>query len=343
MIKEAINKLVEGKNLDRDEAIGAMDAIMSGEATPAQIAAFLTALRIKGETVEEIVGFATVMRAKVLPVALPEGLDKSALDTCGTGGDGSNTFNISTTAAFVAAGAGAMVAKHGNRAASSRCGSADVLEALGVNINLKPEQVTECLREAGIAFMFAPLFHPSMKHAGPVRRELGFRTVFNFLGPLTNPANAKRQVLGVPNWELAAKLAAALQQLDFEHVFVVSSADGLDEISIAARSYLFEVKRGEKVVKEYTVTPEDFGLRSLDRSEMLGGSAEDNRQFFVDILKGEKSGKRDVVLLNAAAALVVADLAHDLPEGVVKAAQSIDSGAAWASFETLVRVSQSFA
>lgn len=343
MVKEAIGILVEGRDLSREQAAAAMEAIMSGEATPAQIGSFLTALRIKGETVEEIVGFASVMRSKVLSVAVPDGVDSPMIDTCGTGGDGSHTFNISTTAAFVAAGAGALVAKHGNRAASSRCGSADVLEALGVNINLNPEQVTACLREAGSAFMFAPLFHPSMKHAGPVRREIGVRTVFNFLGPLTNPAGAKRQVLGVPNRELGAKLAAALQQLDFEHVLVVTSADGLDEISIASESYLFEVKKGQPGVKELTVTPADFGLELLDRSEMLGGTADENRHHFVHVLKGEKSGKRDVVLLNAAAALLVADLASDLKDGVAKATHSIDSGAAWSAFEKLVRVSQTFA
>jgi anthranilate phosphoribosyltransferase len=341
MIKQAIARLVEKKDLTKDEAVAAMDAIMSGEATPAQIGAFLTALHLKGETVDEIVGFASVMRSKVLPVPIPSGNSKPVIDTCGTGGDGACTFNISTTAAFVAAGAGALVAKHGNRAASSRCGSADVLEALGVNINLKPEQVTECLSEAGIAFMFAPLFHPSMKHAGPVRREIGIRTVFNFLGPLTNPAGATRQVLGVPSRALAAKIASALQQLDFEHVLIVSSADGLDEISVASESYLYEVKRGQNI-QERTLTPEEVGIPRHPKSVMDGGSAEDNRLIFVRVLKGDDSPQRDVVLLNAAAALYVAGLAGDLREGVTLARRSLDDGAAYGAFETLVKVSQAF-
>src|SRR3569832_1291454 len=220
MIREAIAKLVNHQALSREEAAQAMEELMTGEATSAQMGSFLTALRMKGETVEELTGLAQVMRDKATLVSIPADLGRPVVDTCGTGGDGANTFNISTTAAFVVAGAGAVVAKHGNRAASSRCGSADVLEALGVNINLKPEEVTACLREAGSGFMFAPLFHPSMKYAGPVRREIGIRTVFNYLGPLTNPAGARRQVLGVPSKELATRLAAVSRELGSQHTLV---------------------------------------------------------------------------------------------------------------------------
>jgi anthranilate phosphoribosyltransferase len=341
MIREAIAKLVEHQALSREEAAAAMEEIMTGEATPAQVGSFLTALRMKGETVEELAGLAQVMRAKATHVTIPADLSRPVVDTCGTGGDGANTFNISTTAAFVVAGAGAVVAKHGNRAASSRCGSADVLEALGVNINLKPEEVTACLEEAGIGFMFAPLFHPSMKYAGPVRREIGIRNVFNILGPLTNPAGATRQVLGVPNGELAAKLAAALEQLGSEHALVVHSADGLDEISIAAESYVYEVKNGEAVHK-HVIIPEDFGLERASAEVMRGGSAQENSLITHQILSGEKTAQREVILLNAAAALVAAGLAQNLKEGVALAADSIDSGAARERLQALVEVSNRF-
>ncbi len=341
MIREAIAKLVNREALSREEAAAAMEEIMTGEATPAQVGSFLTALRMKGETVEEVAGLAQVMRAKATHVTIPPNLNRPVVDTCGTGGDGANTFNISTTAAFVVAGAGAVVAKHGNRAASSRCGSADVLEALGVNISLKPEQVTICLEEAGIGFMFAPLFHPSMKYAGPVRREIGIRNVFNILGPLTNPAGAKRQVLGVPGADIAAKLAAALQELGSEHALVVHSADGLDEISIAAESYIYEVRSGE-AMRQHVIMPEDFGISRAPLSTMAGGDAAENREITLRILQGEKSAQRDVILLNAAAALVAAGLALDLKAGVEQAAESIDSGAALERLQTLVKVSNQF-
>lgn len=342
MIKEVIAKLVIHEALSREEAAAAMEEIMTGEATPAQVGSFLTALRMKGETVEEIAGLAQVMRGKATHVTIPADLGRPVVDTCGTGGDGANTFNISTTAAFVVAGAGAVVAKHGNRAASSRCGSADVLEALGVNINLKPEEVTLCLHEAGIGFMFAPLFHPSMKYAGPVRREIGIRNVFNILGPLTNPAGAKRQVLGVPGAEIAMKLAEALQLLGSEHALVVHSADGLDEISIAAESYIYEVKAGAPMHK-HVIIPEDFGLERASPEVMRGGSAEENRVITLQVLEGEKAPQRNVVLLNAAAALVAAGLATDLKEGIAQAADSIDSGAAQARLHSLIEVSRRFA
>ena len=343
MIREAIAKLVNGEHLDREEAALSMEEIMEGEATPGQIGSFLTALRIKGETVEEIAGLAAVMRAKATPVEIPPDLDRPVVDTCGTGGDGSNSFNISTTAAFVVAGAGAVVAKHGNRAASSRCGSADVLEALGVNISLKPEQVATCLQEAGIGFMFAPLFHPSMKYAGPVRREIGIRTVFNYLGPLTNPAGARRQVLGVPSKALAAKIAAVSRDLGSEHTLVVHSADGLDEISIAAETYVYEVRAGDEEISQTTIQPEDFGFVRRSASAMAGGSAEQNREITLNVLAGQLTPQREVVLLNAAAALVAAGLAANLTEGITQAATSIDSGSARQRLADLVRVSQSFA
>ncbi len=343
MIKEAIAKLVDGHNLSQDEATVTMEEIMDGQATPAQIGAFLTALRIKGETVEEITGLATVMRAKATTVAIPDDLDRPVLDVVGSGGDGSNSFNISTTTAFVVAGAGAVVAKHGNRAASSRCGSADVLEALGVNINLKPEQVSVCLKEAGVGFMFAPLFHPSMKYAGPVRREIGIRNVFNILGPLTNPAGVKRQMTGMPGRALAAQIAAVLLRLGCQHALVVHSSDGLDEISIAAETYAYEVRAGVGDIRELVIRPADFGLPTHPAAVMRGGSAEDNRAITLSVLEGEKTPQRDVVLLNAAAALYVAGLASDLQSGVTQAATSIDSGAAVQRLNALVRVSQSFA
>lgn len=343
MIKEAIVKLVNGQHLEREEAAAAMEEIMEGEATSSQIGAFLTALRIKGETIEEVAGLAAVMRSKALAVEVPPDLDGPVVDTCGTGGDGANTFNISTTTAFVVAGAGAIVAKHGNRAASSRCGSADVLEALGVNINLKPEQVTACLREAGIGFMFAPLFHPSMKYAGPVRREIGIRTVFNILGPLTNPAGAQRQVIGVANKTLAAQIAAVMQKLGSKHTLVVHSADGLDEISIAAESFVYEVRQDEAEIRQQVIRPEDFGFPRYKAEVMRGGSAEDNRAITLRVLEGERTPQREVVLLNAAAALVAAGLAPDFQVGVTRAAAAIDNGAARQRLEALVRVSQSFA
>jgi anthranilate phosphoribosyltransferase len=342
MIREAIAKLVNGDSLSYEEAAASMEMIMTGEATPAQVGSFLTALRMKGESVDEVAGLAQVMREKATVVHPPATLNRPLVDVVGTGGDGKHTFNISTTAAFVIAGAGAAVAKHGNRAASSRCGSADVLEALGVNINLKPEQVAACIEKAGIGFMFAPLFHPSMKYAGPVRREIGIRTVFNILGPLTNPARVRRQLLGVPDPTIAAKMAAVLKRLGCDHAIVACSSDGMDEISIAASSHLYEV-RADGNVHEQVIKPEDFGFKRAELDTMVGGTAEQNREITLRILQGEKGAQRDVVLLNAAAALMAADLAGDMWQGIKMSAQSIDSGAAYASLNSLVAVSQSFA
>ena len=261
MIKEAIGTLVEGKSFSFEEASGAMEEIMSGEATPAQIAAFLTALRIKGETADEIAGLASVMRAKATPVKI----SGPAIDIVGTGGDGSGSFNISTAAAFVAAGAGLKVAKHGNRAMSSQCGSADILEALGVKIDLGPEGVAECIEKVGIGFMFAQVFHPAMKYAAPVRREIGIRTVFNILGPLTNPARVEHMLLGVPSEELGNKIAAVLYRLGTKHALVVHGQDGLDEISISGKSLVWDVTE-DKLSPPYEVSPESFGFKKASNA-----------------------------------------------------------------------------
>ncbi|MBI2907043.1 MAG: anthranilate phosphoribosyltransferase [Chloroflexi bacterium] len=337
MIREAIDALVSGRSLSQEEAAGAMEEIMTGEATPAQFGAFVTALRMKGETVEEIAGLATVMRAKATKVDFPGPL----LDTCGTGGDAACTYNVSTAAAFVAAGAGATVAKHGNRAMSSRCGSADVLEALGVKIDLGPEGVRKCLEQVGIGFMFAPAFHPAMKYAAGPRREIGIRTVFNILGPLTNPAGAKAQVIGVAIPDLTAKMAEVLKRLGAKHALVVHGEDGLDELSISSPSTVCELKNGE--ISCYSVTPEELGLKRAGRDSIMGSSAQENAEWLRGVLKGATGPGRDVVLMNATAALVAADMAADLKQGLALAARSIDSGAALKKLEKFIEVSQSLA
>ena len=289
MIVEAIDKLVRGLSLTNDEAAGAMEEIMDGVATPAQIGALLVALRMKGETVEEIAGLARVMRSRATPVDLG-GVE--AVDTCGTGGDRSGTFNISTVAAIVASAAGVPVAKHGNRAMSSRCGSADVLEALDVVINLDAEEVARCVRHVGIGFMFAPLFHPAMKYAAPVRRELGTRTVFNILGPLTNPAGARSQVLGVADPSLVARMAGALERLGTRHALVVHGHGGLDELSITGPSILYRVRAGKRT-QRLVVTPEELGFESAAPEDIKGGMAEENAQIIRSILSGEQGPRRD--------------------------------------------------
>ena len=335
-IQDAIKALVTGRDLQQTEAALVMEQIMTGEATPAQIAAFLTALHLKGETDAEIAGMAEVMRDKAVPVhhAGP------VLDTCGTGGDASNTFNISTAAAFVAAGAGATVAKHGNRAMSSQCGSADVLEGLGVKIDLDAEGVARCLAEAGVGFMYAPKFHPAMRYAGPVRREIGIRTVFNVLGPLANPARAEYQVVGVATATLADKLANALSRMGTRHALVVHGCDGLDELSLSAPSDVWEVRAGE-TPRRFEVDPTELGLRAAPRDTILGGSVAENVATVNAVLSGEEHGPREeIVLLNAAAALVAAEQAGDLREGIDLARTAINSGAARGRIEQLVRVSQ---
>jgi anthranilate phosphoribosyltransferase len=336
MIREAIDTIVnQGRDLSEDEASGAMREIMSGEATSAQIGAFLIALRMKGETVEEIVGMARVMRERALRVEVEGAL----VDTCGTGGDAQGTFNVSTAAAFVAAGAGARVAKHGNRAMSSACGSADVLEALGAKIDLPPEGVARCIREAGFGFMFAQAFHPAMKHVAGPRREIGVRTVFNILGPLTNPAGAQAQVLGVARPDLAPKMAAALQRLGSRRALVVHGHEGLDEISLSGPSTIHEVQGGES--RQYTVSPEEVGLTSAPLEAIRGGSAQENATALRAILDGQQGPLREIVLLNAAAALVAAEVAADLRDGVRLAREAIDSGAARQRLEQFIELSRS--
>jgi anthranilate phosphoribosyltransferase len=318
---ESIAKLVRCENLTEDEAAAAFEVIMRGDATPVQIAGFIVALRMKGETVEEITGFARTARAMATPIHVEGAL----LDTCGTGGDGLATFNISTLSAIVAAACGARVAKHGNRASSSLCGSADVLEQLGVKIDLAPEGVARCIDEAGIGFLFAPVFHPSFRYAGVPRRELGVRTVFNVLGPLCNPAGAKYQALGVADATMASKMADVLVRLGVERAIVFHAADGMDELSVASPSYVIEVD-GRR--NEYELDPAELGLPRAPVDAMRGGGPEENARLAREVLAGAKGPRRDVVLLNAAAALRAAGLAKEWKEGIGMAAGAIDSGRA---------------
>lgn len=336
MIREAIDTLVSGSSLTFEQAAGVMEEIMSGEATPAQIAAFVTALRIKGETVEEIAGLASVMRARAIPVVVTP----PVVDTCGTGGDNCSSINISTAAAFVAAGAGLKVAKHGNRAMTSHCGSADVLEALGVKIELGAEAVAKCLETVGIGFMFAPIFHPAMKHAAVPRREIGIRTVFNILGPLTNPARAEFQVIGVPSEELGGKIASVLHRLGTKHSLVVHGLDGMDEISISGKSLVWEVSE-DKISSPYEVSPQYFDFKSAHLAEVRGGTPEENADILRRVLNGERGSWRDVVVMNAAAALLAGNRASDLKEGARLAEEVIDNGQALEKLEGLVKLSQS--
>ena len=336
MIKQAIESLVSSRSLASEQAAGVMEEIMGGKATPAQIAAFITALRIKEETADEIVGLARVMLAKAIPVKVTS----PVVDTCGTGGDKSSSFNVSTAAAFIAAGAGLKVAKHGNRAMSSRCGSADVLEALGVNIELGAEAVAECLEKIGISFMFAPLFHPAMKYAAGPRRDIGIRTVFNILGPLVSPAHAQFQVMGVATRELGEKIASVLHRLGTKHALVVHGLDGMDEISIADKSLVWEVTE-EGVLPPYEVSPQYFGFKKAKLKEIKGGTPEDNARILRSILKGERGPGRDIAVMNAAAAIVAANRASDLKEGARIAQEAIDSGRALEKLDALIKLSQS--
>jgi anthranilate phosphoribosyltransferase len=316
-----------------DEASTVMNEIMEGNATPAQFGAFVTALRLKGETVEEIAGLARTMRAKALRVTINE----PVVDTCGTGGDGKRTFNISTTAAFVVAACGLRVAKHGNRAMSSQCGSADVLEALGVKIDLNPEQVQKCLEKVGIGFMLAPVFHPAMKYAAAPRKEVGIRTVFNILGPLTNPAGAGAQVLGVPEKGLTEKMASVLKMLDCQHALVVHGEDGLDEITITGKTFVSELKNSN--IKNYEITPEEFGLSRAKPDSLKGSTAKDNADLLRNILSGKKGAQHDIVLMNAAAALVAGDKVATLAQGIALAREAIDNGKALRKVEEFVKFS----
>lgn len=330
MLKESIKKVIEGGDLSRSEAKGAMDDIMSGNATDTQIGAFLVAMRMKGETVEEIAEFTRVMREKVTTIDAGGG---TVLDTCGTGGDGTGTFNISTVSAFVAAGAGVKVAKHGNRSVSSNCGSADVIRELGINIDIPPEKVSECLQEAGIAFLFAPMLHASMKYAIGPRRELGVRTFFNILGPMTNPAGAKRQLMGVYSRDLVEKVAGVLADLGSERAFVAHGSDGLDEITTTGETFIAEVNDGS--VSTYTITPEDFDIPVAKPEALLGGDTAENAGIFKSILSGQTGPHRDIVLLNAAFAICAGGKADTPADGLKLAGTSIDTGSAMAKYETV--------
>jgi anthranilate phosphoribosyltransferase len=344
MIIDALHAIASHRqSLPREQAREVMTEVLAGKCTDTQIAALLVALHMKGETVEEIVGFAEAIRAAALPLKLGEtsavdvsDTERDALvDTCGTGGDASGTFNISTATALVAAGAGVRVAKHGNRSLTSKCGSADVMEALGVKIHLSADRLAACLEEVGMAFLFAPAMHSAMKHVQAARRELGLRTVFNLLGPLTNPAHASAQVVGVYSAELVEKLAEALSMLGLRRALVVHGLDGLDEITITAPTRIAEVRGGS--VHSYEVTPEEFGMNRAALDDISGGDATANAAIIRQILDGEKSPRRDVVLLNAAAAIVVAGKKDHLADALPVAAKSIDGGAAAAKLAALVR------
>jgi anthranilate phosphoribosyltransferase len=332
-LKGLIGKAASGQCLTRDEARRAFDIMMSGDATPAQIGGFLMALRVRGETVEEITGAVEVMREKMLRVEAPEG----AIDIVGTGGDGSGSYNVSTAAAFVLAGAGVNVAKHGNRALSSRSGAADTLMALGVRIDIDPERIAQCVTDASVGFMFAPAHHAAMKHVGPARVELGTRTVFNLLGPLSNPAGVRRQMTGVYSQAWVEPVARVLSNLGTEKAWIVHGSDGLDEITVTGETHVAELVNG--ALRTFTITPEEAGLTRSDAASLKGGDAGVNAAALIRVLDGEPSAYRDIVLINAAAGLIVADRAATLVEGVALAAKSIDSGAARARLDQLVAVS----
>lgn len=343
MIREAITHLAAGATLNEDEAAGVMEEIMTGTATAAQMGAFLTALRMRpgGETVLEIAGMARVMREKAVQVQLETNVAARALDTCGTGGDGAGTFNVSTAAGILAAAAGAAVAKHGNRSATSRCGSADVLEALGAKIDLGPEQVARCVREVGFGFMFAPAYHPAMKHVGPTRREIGIRTVFNILGPLTNPAHTRYQLLGVADGSLLRKMGEALQRLGCQHALIIHGEDGIDECSLSAPTRICEVRRGQEL-REYTITPEAVGLtRSSDRQVFQGGDPVFNAELLRDLLsKYRQHPASDMLCLNAGAALLANEQVASLCEGVKLARATLHNGKARQKLDDVIACSR---
>lgn len=335
--KDVLSQLIARIDLTHDEMLGVMSRIMHGEYTHAQMAGVLVALRMKGETVEEIAAAAQVMRELSTKVEVRS--DLHLVDTCGTGGDGIQTFNVSTACAFVAAAAGAKVAKHGGRSVSSTCGSADVLEALGVNVNLTPEQVANCVNILGIGFMFAPNHHSAMKHAAPVRRELGVRTLFNLLGPLTNPAGACNQVMGVFDRALTSKLAHVLRRLGSRHVLVVHGADGMDEISFAGDTYVAELHNGE--VREFVLNPAQFGMQLHKVEDIRVRDPGESKAFILDVLAGKPGPARDIVLLNAGAAIYAADLAQSLQDAIRKAAQVIDDGSARLKLQQMIALSTS--
>jgi anthranilate phosphoribosyltransferase len=331
--KTLIGKVATGATLTREEAAGAFDRMMSGEATPSQMGGLLMGLRMRGETVDEITGAVTTMRAKMLKVTAPVG----AIDVVGTGGDASGSYNISTCAAFIVAGAGIPVAKHGNRALSSRSGAADVLGALGVKIDLGPEQISRCIDEAGIGFMFAPAHHPAMKHVGPTRIELGTRTIFNLLGPLSNPAGVKRQMVGVFSRQWVEPLANVLKNLGSERAYVVHGSDGLDEITTSGPTSVAALENGK--VTTFEIKPEELGFSKAKPEDLRGADADANAAALMDVLRGKKGPFRDVAILNAAAAIVVAGKAKDLKEGVTVASKSVDSAEAEGRLDRLIAVS----
>jgi len=348
MIKHAIARVVEGESLSESEMIEVMDQIMGGEATPAQIGAFITALRIKGETIPEITGAARVMRAHATPIRVGKVLDidredinqdrETILDTCGTGGSGTKSFNVSTTVAFVVAACGVKVAKHGNRSVSSACGSADVLEALGVSLDVTPERVSQCIEDIGVGFLFAPALHGAMKHAIGPRREIGIRTIFNILGPLTNPAGADRQVLGVYHQQLVEPLAMVLKQLGCTRGYVVHGCDGMDEITLTGPTRVAEI--AGKEIRSYDISPEDFGFTRCELSELQGGDAEVNAEIVRGVLSGECGPKREIVLLNSGFALAAAGVSESPSAGVAAAAAAIDSGAALQKMQALAEMTR---
>jgi anthranilate phosphoribosyltransferase len=333
--KALIAKVASGASLSRDEAARGFDIMMSGEATPSQMGALLMALRVRGETVDEITGAVTTMRAKMLKVDAPP----DAVDVVGTGGDASGSFNISTCAAFITAGAGVPVAKHGNRALSSKSGAADVLAALGVKIDLTTEQVGQCIKEAGIGFMFAPAHHPAMKNVGPTRVELGTRTIFNLLGPLSNPAGVKRQMVGTFSKHWIEPMAQVLKNLGSEAIWVVHGSDGLDEITTTGSTSVAALENGK--IRTFEISPEDLGFKRADANDLRGGDGETNAKSLIDVLKGQKGPLRDISVLNAGATLVVAGRTRDLKDGVALAAKSVDSGEAESRLRRLITVSNS--
>lgn len=346
-IKEAIQKVIQGIDLVENEMAEVFDQIMSGKTSDAQIGSFLTALRLKGETVQEITGAAKIMRKKAIKLDVATSVDidredinideETIIDTCGTGGSGTNIFNISTVCAFIVAGSGVKVAKHGNRSVSSQCGSADVLRELGVNLDLAPEKVAICIKRIGIGFLYAPLYHGAMKYAIGPRREIGIRTIFNILGPLTNPAGANAQVLGVYDEHLTDIIACVLKNLGTRHAFVVHGMDTLDEITITAQTKISELKNNE--VSTYYIKPQDFDIPLATLEDIRGGDAKENAKIIMDVLSGKKGPKRDVVLLNSAAALVAARKAHDFKEGIILAIEVIDSKKALSKLVQLKKLS----
>jgi len=335
LIKKSISTLTEGGNLSEHDAYLAIKEILEGKGTHAQMASFLTALRMKGETPDEITGSVKAMREMAITLKLNS---PDAIDTCGTGGDRAGTFNVSTAAAIVAAGAGVVVAKHGNRAVSGNCGSADVFEKLGVKITLHPDEVAKCINTVGIGFMFAPEFHSAMRHAAEVRREIGIRTVFNILGPLSNPAEVTRQVVGVYSSDLAGLFASTLLKLGVKKAYIVHGEDGLDEITVCGKTEIKEID-DEKVLS-YTISPEDFGMVRHSRDEISGGDAAFNRDIIIRILKGSEGARRDIVLLNAAAAIAVSGKAPNIKDGLALARESIDSGSAYRKLQALIEFTQ---